>query len=216
MAGARDSWSWATFFRTERVCILRAGAGHSKRELGAVDKEAIFPVSFPCSLRRVLPVSLYINADHPTTGEKEKEIREGENQSAGFVILFQYSEKQTRLLGGPIQARCLPESFHDDPKETKLGASESGSCAPYERYGGHGVYSRRRAFLAGALDCGGAWRPRERPSGCSLPRGARRFGCNGRGESETAAVEVWSKEAQSGINNKKDAKETCLQKILYI
>jgi hypothetical protein len=200
----------------EANMIFRGQSGFPKGGKRAVDKEAIFPVSFPCSLRRVLPVSLYINADHPTAGEKEKAIAEGKNQSAGFVILFQYSEKQTRLLRGPVQARCLPEGFHDDPKETKLGASESGSRAPYERYGGHGVYSRRRTFLTGALNRGGAWRPRERPSRRPLSRGARRFGRNGRGESETAAVEVWSEETQGGINNKKDAKETRLQKILYI
>jgi hypothetical protein len=72
---------------------VKAGTGMT-RGAEAVDKEPLVPVSFLCSLRWVLPVFLYINANHSTTGKKKKEIGEGEDQGAGVVLLFQYHKEQ--------------------------------------------------------------------------------------------------------------------------
>ena len=57
----------------------------------------------------------------------------------------------------------------------------------------------RRTFPSGALDRRGARRPRERSSGRSLPRGPRRFGRDGRCESETAEEQIRRKTAEGSI-----------------
>jgi len=87
---------------------------------GAVDKKPLFPVSFPCNPEWVLTHFYLSHANHSAIGQKKKEISEGENQGAGFVLLFQYARKSSCGFLLAIQTRSLPEGFYDHTEKTEL------------------------------------------------------------------------------------------------